>query len=207
MELYKYYVCEGSKMNVRIALSLLFALLMLTSATVVMIKPMQLASAQVPGLTGNNATSGMTNATSGMTNATSGMTNATSGMSSVRVSGTSSVSPIATVRAAVSDEPIQPSAEQLKKLEEQVNETFGGYPRGVARATAAPAEAIKAPSLNTATIPSTAPPSLDVNDSSIRSISNTSSPSTNTSNIVNSSQNMSQQQPSFALPIKLYKVL
>src|SRR5690348_3399104 len=174
-------------MNRKTILAVIFASSILISSAVVTIKPIQLTNAQIQNSTNNTATLGMANATGKMT--------------STKISGASSVAPSPPVRAAVSAEPIVPSAAQLKELEQQVNETFGGYPRGVARAAAAPHEAIKPPTPNTASVPSTAPPPLDINASNIDKISNTTG-NTNFSSSASSSQNVSKA--SFTLPVKLY---
>jgi hypothetical protein len=62
-------------------------------------------------------------------------------------------------------------------------------------------EAIKPPAPNTASVPSTAPPPLDINASNIDKISNTTG-NTNSSSSISSSQNVSKA--SFTLPVKLY---
>jgi len=162
-------------MNVKIILSLILASLILLSTIVVTIKPIQSASAQVPGLAGSNAT--------------------TSGMSNAKVSGSSSVSPSASVKAAESNIPPALNPKQIQRLEEQVNETFGGYPKSVARA-AAPGIAIKPPVPNTATTPSTASLSLDINGSNISRLGNMSNSTINTNSTTNSTNGVSSQNAS-----------
>lgn len=174
-------------MDNRIVSIAILAFLILFSTAIVGIRPVQLISAQTQNATTNNATSSM---------------------STVKVSGNSSVSPIGPPsKSAESSEPIILNPQQLKALEEQVNETFGGYPKGIAR-EAVPVQP-KGPEPNTATIPSTAPPSLDVNGSNISMLSNMSTTTNannttgNSSKGTTTSQNTSMQ--AFTLPVRIYK--
>jgi hypothetical protein len=171
-------------------MSIIFASLMLISAAVVTINPMQLAKAQSTD--------------------TTAMSNATSATSNVNVSGTGSVSASPPTRAAESSVPEPLSAERLKELEAQLNETLL-VPQQLIR-SAGPAEEIKPPEPNTASQVLAEPATLDVNASNIANINNMSSTgnssSTNNTNNTNNtaiSQNISQQAIQAAAPISLYK--
>jgi hypothetical protein len=130
----------------------------------------------------------------------------TEGMGSAPISGNSSA--IATKPEKSAELPAAPPIDpaQLQSLQEQVNETFGGYPQSLTREST-PSQILGPPPLNTATTPSTAPPSQGINGSSLNLLDNsTTSPNSTipspANNAINS-QNISQQLA--APPTQIFK--
>jgi hypothetical protein len=143
---------------------------------------------------------------------TNSSTNRTS-TNSVSVSGNGTVNPSQPQSVAESNVPVQLNPEQLAELQEEVNETYGGYPQELARESAPLPDEIQKPDPSTATNPITAPSPLDINSSDIGTAGNTgnNTVSNTTSTAINASstaKNATQQlvaQQLAAPPIKLYK--